>query len=92
VPAHPTGAKPALSPAPETPPGATRRGLLRLAAGSAFVLGFQISLGEGGRAAEAGAFAPNAFIRIDSEGEVTLIMPQVEMGQGAYTSISMVLA
>ena len=37
-------------------------------------------------------FAPNAFIRIDRDGAVTLIMPQVEMGQGVYTSISMILA
>src|SRR5207302_671558 len=37
-------------------------------------------------------FAPNAFIRIDQAGNVTLIMPQVEMGQGTYTSISMILA
>ncbi len=38
------------------------------------------------------ASAPNAFIRIDQAGKVTLVMPQVEMGQGAYTSISMILA
>ena len=40
----------------------------------------------------AGKFAPNAFIRIDQSGKTTLIMPQVEMGQGTYTSISMILA
>src|SRR5258706_13005453 len=40
----------------------------------------------------AGKFAPNAFIRIDHSGKTTLIMPQVEMGQGTYTSISMILA
>ena len=40
----------------------------------------------------AGGFAPNAFIRIDPAGKVTLVMPQVEMGQGTYTSISMILA
>jgi isoquinoline 1-oxidoreductase beta subunit len=40
----------------------------------------------------AGKFAPNAFIRIDPSGKTTLIMPQVEMGQGVYTSISMILA
>ena len=34
-----------------------------------------------------GKFAPNAFIRIDETGRTTLIMPQVEMGQGVYTSI-----
>ena len=40
----------------------------------------------------AGKFAPNAFIRIDLSGKTTLVMPQVEMGQGTYTSISMILA
>src|SRR5471030_3001369 len=40
----------------------------------------------------AGKFAPNAFIRIDPSGTTTLVMPQVEMGQGVYTSISMILA
>src|SRR6202161_3739293 len=39
-----------------------------------------------------GKFAPNAFIRIDSAGKTTLVMPQVEMGQGVYTSIPMIMA
>jgi isoquinoline 1-oxidoreductase subunit beta len=39
-----------------------------------------------------GKFAPNAFIRIDETGRTTLVMPQVEMGQGVYTSIAMILA
>ena len=39
-----------------------------------------------------GKFAPNAFIRIDHSGRTTLVMPQVEMGQGTYTSISAILA
>jgi len=39
-----------------------------------------------------GKFAPNAFIRIDNAGKTTLVMPQVEMGQGVYTSIPMILA
>jgi isoquinoline 1-oxidoreductase subunit beta len=39
-----------------------------------------------------GKFAPNAFIRIDKAGKTTLVMPQVEMGQGVYTSIAMILA
>jgi isoquinoline 1-oxidoreductase beta subunit len=38
------------------------------------------------------SFVPNAFIRIAADGAVTLIMPQVEMGQGVYTSMSMLLA
>jgi isoquinoline 1-oxidoreductase beta subunit len=40
----------------------------------------------------AAQFAPNAFIRIDSGGTVTLVMPIVEMGQGAYTALAMLLA
>ena len=42
--------------------------------------------------AAAPAFAPNAFIRIDREGAVTLVMPMVEMGQGVYTALAMLLA
>jgi isoquinoline 1-oxidoreductase subunit beta len=37
-------------------------------------------------------FAPNAFIRIGPDGQVTLIVPQVEMGQGTYTSMAMLIA
>ncbi len=40
----------------------------------------------------AGQFAPDAFIRIDHSSKTTLVMPQVEMGQGVYTAISMILA
>lgn len=44
------------------------------------------------QAAEGGSFAPDAFIRIDRSGQVTLVMPQVEMGQGTYTSLPMLVA
>jgi isoquinoline 1-oxidoreductase beta subunit len=37
-------------------------------------------------------FAPNAFIRIGKDGQVVLTMPYVEMGQGTYTSIPMLIA
>jgi isoquinoline 1-oxidoreductase subunit beta len=37
-------------------------------------------------------FVPNAFIRIGADGQVVLTMPYVEMGQGAYTSIPMLIA
>jgi isoquinoline 1-oxidoreductase beta subunit len=36
--------------------------------------------------------APNAFVRIDRTSRVTLILPYVEMGQGAYTSQAQLLA
>ena len=37
-------------------------------------------------------FTPNGFIRIDPDGRVTLVMHKVEMGQGTYTSMPMLLA
>src|SRR5215471_7103572 len=37
-------------------------------------------------------FEPNAFIRVGSDGRVTLVMNQVEMGQGTYTSMPMLMA
>ncbi len=43
-------------------------------------------------AADATSFAPNAFIRIEGDGQVVLTMPYVEMGQGTYTSIPMLIA
>jgi isoquinoline 1-oxidoreductase beta subunit len=45
----------------------------------------------GGNAPEAG-FAPNAFLRIDTDGSVTVIAKHVEMGQGAYTGIATIVA
>ena len=43
-------------------------------------------------AADADAFAPNAFVRIGRDGQIVLTMPYVEMGQGTYTSIPMLIA
>jgi isoquinoline 1-oxidoreductase beta subunit len=37
-------------------------------------------------------FTPNAFVRIRPDDSITLVMPQVEMGQGTYTSMSMLIA
>src|SRR6267143_1138269 len=37
-------------------------------------------------------FAPNAFLRIDRAGKVTFVMPMIEMGQGTYTSLPMLIA
>jgi isoquinoline 1-oxidoreductase beta subunit len=42
--------------------------------------------------AETGEFRPNAFIRIAEDGKITLIMRDVEMGQGIWTGASMLLA
>ncbi len=70
----------------------SRRTFLRVTAGSGLVLGLRLPVGEAAAAAGADSFAPNAFIRIGSDGQVILTMPYVEMGQGTYTSISMLIA
>ncbi len=72
----------------------SRRAFLQtgLAAGGALLLGFRLPLAAPPSGQANVAFAPNAFIRIDTQGIVTLIMPQVEMGQGVYTAIAMILA
>jgi isoquinoline 1-oxidoreductase beta subunit len=48
--------------------------------------------GDANIAQRSGVFEPNAFIQIDRAGAVTLVMPKVEMGQGIYTAISMLIA
>ena len=78
-------------------PVASRRALLKsgAAAAATWVLGVELwpAAARAGVGSAAGrVFAPDAFIRIDEQGTVTLTMPQVEMGQGVYTSLAMILA
>jgi isoquinoline 1-oxidoreductase beta subunit len=77
-----------MPPSPES-----RRDFLKASAavGGGLLMGFFLPFANTAQA-EAGVFAPNAFIRIDRRGKITLIMPQVEMGQGVYTAIAMILA
>jgi isoquinoline 1-oxidoreductase beta subunit len=64
-----------------------------VAAGGGLMLGFGLPTLFGDVMAEGpSSFAPDAFIRIGSDGSVTLTMPYVEMGQGTYTSIPMLIA
>jgi isoquinoline 1-oxidoreductase subunit beta len=77
--------------------GVSRRSLLTGGLASGFVLAFHLPVRAFNEPVQpsdetAGKFAPNAFIRIDQSGKTTLVMPQVEMGQGVYTSIPMILA
>jgi isoquinoline 1-oxidoreductase beta subunit len=75
------------------------------AAGGGLLLGFSLPAvsqdqksgksvigGDANEAPQNGVFAPNAFIQIDTAGKVTLVIPKVEMGQGVYTSIPMLIA
>jgi isoquinoline 1-oxidoreductase subunit beta len=43
-------------------------------------------------AAEGEHFAPNAFVSISPEGEITLVVARSEMGQGVRTTLAMILA
>jgi isoquinoline 1-oxidoreductase beta subunit len=77
--------------------GVSRRSLLTSGLAGGFLLAFHLPVRAFNEPVQppddlAGKFAPNAFIRIDHSGKTTLVMPQVEMGQGTYTSISMILA
>src|ERR1700730_7836916 len=75
--------------------GLSRRAVLTAgaAAGGGLLIGFRLlPATEAVAAPEAEAFAPNAFVRIEKNGRVTVISPSIEMGQGTYTSLSMLVA
>jgi len=75
----------------------SRRGFLKTSAlaGGGLVLG--VYLPHQGRSAEptrekVTTFSPNAFVRIGTDNSVTVIVNHSEMGQGAYTTIPMIVA
>ena len=74
-------------------PRVSRRALLRAgsAIGAQLVVGIPLS-GAAGAPAAASTFAPNAFVAISADDRITLVLPAVEMGQGAYTSLAAMLA
>jgi isoquinoline 1-oxidoreductase subunit beta len=81
----------------KTSAAVSRRALLTGGLAGGFLLAFHVPVRAVNEPVQppddtAGKFAPNAFIRIDNAGKTTLVMPQVEMGQGVYTSIPMILA
>jgi isoquinoline 1-oxidoreductase beta subunit len=81
----------------EQTPDISRRALLTGGLAGGFLLAFHLPVRAVNEPVQPpdvteGKFAPNAFIRIDETGRTTLVMPQVEMGQGVYTSIPMILA
>lgn len=83
---------------PSEPPSVntlSRRSFLRAGAAAGGGLMLSLSLPFATHAAATAAddiFAPNAFVRIGSDGMIVLIMPYVEMGQGTYTAIPMLIA
>jgi isoquinoline 1-oxidoreductase beta subunit len=72
----------------------SRRKLLQAAAaaGGGLMLSLHLPATRDAEAAGTDTFTPNAFIRIGGDGQIVLTMPYVEMGQGTYTSIPMLIA
>lgn len=77
----------------------SRRGFLRASAavGGGLLLSFRLpaaspALAGDGIAAPVPDFAPNAFVRIGTDGAVTVLVNKSEMGQGVATSLAMALA
>src|SRR6185295_17728488 len=72
----------------------SRRSLLTVSAlaGGGLMLGFNALSKSPESAAEEAVFAPNAFLKIDSKGVVTLMAPNPEVGQGVKTSLPMLVA
>jgi isoquinoline 1-oxidoreductase beta subunit len=74
----------------------SRRDVLKAGAfaGGGLILGVTLPGFVRNAAAQQGTtnFAPNAFVRIGLDESVTVIVPHSEMGQGAYTSVAMMVA
>ncbi len=75
-------------------PRLTRRTLLTggLAAGAGLAIGWELAPGMLPAGAAGKVFAPNAWLRIDGDGLVTIVNSQSEMGQGTLTSMAVIIA
>src|SRR2546426_589779 len=72
----------------------TRRTFLRVSAagGALLVGGYLPGLRETSTAEAAGVLEPNVWVRIGSDDTVTIMLSQLEMGQGVMTSMPMLVA
>ena len=73
--------------------GVSRRAFLLSGAGVAFGVAFGGTLAGMSEAfAQSGQFAPNGWVRVATDGTVTIFSPASEMGQGVMTSMPLLLA
>ena len=72
----------------------TRRNFLHISTSAVggLMLGFHAPPSFASQHASDGAIEMNAFLSIDPDGSVKIATPQTEMGQGAKTSIAMMVA
>ena len=62
------------------------------AIGGGLMIGWRWESSTAAAADDAPPFAPNAFVRIDRLGKVSIVSPMAEMGQGVYTALPMLVA
>lgn len=74
--------------------GISRRDFLKTSAliGGGLVIACHLPLGSHDAIAAVGQLAPNAFLRIGTDGSVTVFVHKAEMGQGVFTSLPMLVA
>src|SRR5438067_1835444 len=81
----------------EGPPSLPRRSFLKLAGATGLALGaFPMAAAAQGAAAADGALKahqqPSAFVQIDADGTVTVVINRLEFGQGVQTGLPIILA
>ena len=62
------------------------------AVGAGLTIGFYLPSGMAAKQGEATVFKPNAFVRVASDGSVTVIVKHLEMGQGVNTGLPTLVA
>jgi len=75
--------------------GMTRKEFLRTSAlaGAGLVIGIHIPLPDAwAESATAASLQPSAWLRIDADGTVSIVIDETELGQGSSTALAMILA
>ena len=71
-------------------PAVGRRGFLAGLTATGLVL--SVNIPPGAAQAKSGTSAFGAFLRLDADGAITIVVPCVEMGQGSQTALAMIVA
>ena len=75
----------------DNPEGISRRNFITLS-GAAFTLGMYLPSADLVAKERSDVFEPNAFIKIHPDNQITLLIKHLDMGQGAFTGLSTLLA